>query len=42
MMRLGIKPGDMVKLTTRRGKINLCASIKERGIPTRGQVFVPS
>ncbi len=38
---LGIKNGDAVQLTSKRGKIVLPASVNERGRPTRGQVFVP-
>ena len=36
-----IKNGDMVKLSSRRGELTLPASIKERGIPAKGMVFVP-
>ncbi len=39
--RMGIRNGDMVRLTSRRGRIDLPASIDERGRPTPGQVFVP-
>lgn len=39
--KLGIRNGDMVKLTTRRGSIDIPASIDERGVPPIGQVFVP-
>ncbi|MGE3802700.1 MAG: molybdopterin-dependent oxidoreductase [Candidatus Kapaibacterium sp.] len=39
--RLGIGNGERVKLTTRRGEVVIPASINERGIPARGQVFVP-
>lgn len=38
---MGIKNKDRVKITSRRGSIVMLASINERGIPTRGQVFVP-
>ncbi|RMH73122.1 MAG: periplasmic nitrate reductase subunit alpha [Gemmatimonadetes bacterium] len=38
---LGIRNGENVLLTSRRGKITLPASINERGVPPRGQVFVP-
>lgn len=38
---LGIKNGDRVRLTSRRGKIVMPASVNERGVPPRGQVFVP-
>lgn len=37
----GIRKGDTVLLTSRRGKIKLPASINERGKPMRGHVFVP-
>ncbi len=39
--RLGVRSGDRVKLTSRRGSLVLPASIKERGEPPSGQVFVP-
>lgn len=39
--RLGVRNGDMVKLTTRRGSMTLPASVNQRAMPTRGQVFVP-
>ncbi|MFB6346845.1 MAG: molybdopterin-dependent oxidoreductase [bacterium] len=39
--RLGIRNGDPVKLTTRRGSIVMEASINERGIPAPGSVFTP-
>ena len=39
--RLGVKTGDKVKLTSRRGTIVMPASVNERGLPTEGQVFVP-
>ncbi|MFY0686011.1 MAG: molybdopterin-dependent oxidoreductase [Cyclobacteriaceae bacterium] len=39
--RLGVKNGDMIKIASRRGDIKIRASIKERGLPTKGQVFVP-
>ena len=39
--RLGVKNGDAVKLTSRRGEITLPASVNGRGVPTDGQVFVP-
>ncbi len=38
---MGIKNGDQVRLISRRGKIELPASVHERGQPTKGQVFVP-
>ena len=39
--RMSIHNGDPVKLTSRRGSIELPASVNERGMPTPGQVFVP-
>ncbi|AVX19798.1 periplasmic nitrate reductase subunit NapA apoprotein [Carboxydocella sporoproducens DSM 16521] len=39
--RLGIKNGDLVKLTTRRGSITAPAMIDGRGKPPKGSVFVP-
>ena len=38
---LGIRNGDPVKLTSRRGTLTLPAMLDGRGIPTEGQVFVP-
>ncbi|ANW95034.1 nitrate reductase [Wenyingzhuangia fucanilytica] len=38
---LQIKTGDKVRLTTRRGTMILPASVNERGVPVRRQVFVP-
>lgn len=38
---LGVRDGDEVRLTSRRGSIVLEARIDGRGQPTRGQVFVP-
>ena len=38
---MSIRGGDMVKLTTKRGTIELPAAIDQRGRPVRGQVFVP-
>jgi nitrate reductase NapA len=40
-VELGIKNSDQVLLSSRRGEIKLTASIGERAIPARGQVFVP-
>jgi nitrate reductase (cytochrome) len=37
----GIRNGEKVKLTSPRGELVLPASINERGVPPRGQVFVP-
>lgn len=39
--QMGIRNGNAVKLTSRRGQIELPASINERGKPVRGHVFVP-
>ncbi|WP_345004131.1 molybdopterin-dependent oxidoreductase [Snuella lapsa] len=39
--QMQIRTGDKVKLTTRRGEIILPASVNERGVPEKGQVFVP-
>jgi nitrate reductase NapA len=39
--RLGIRNGDNVRLSSRRGSIVMRASINERGVPPPGQVFVP-
>ncbi len=38
---LGVVNGEMVKITSRRGSIAIPASIKGRGVPPRGMVFVP-
>jgi nitrate reductase NapA len=38
---LGVVNGEMVKITSRRGSISMPASIKGRGVPPRGMVFVP-
>ncbi|MFY0625116.1 MAG: molybdopterin-dependent oxidoreductase [Reichenbachiella sp.] len=38
---MSIKNGDKVKLSSRRGEIVMKAAIKQRGVPTKGQVFVP-
>ena len=38
---MGVRNGEKVKLTSRRGEIELPASINERGKPVRGHVFVP-
>ncbi|WKK65231.1 molybdopterin-dependent oxidoreductase [Lutimonas zeaxanthinifaciens] len=37
----GIRNGEQVKVISRRGTTVLPASINERGLPTKGQVFVP-
>lgn len=39
--KLGVRNGDKVKISSRRGSIVMKANIKGRGIPTQGQVFVP-
>ncbi|RME65124.1 MAG: periplasmic nitrate reductase subunit alpha, partial [Caldilineae bacterium] len=39
--KLGIRNRDLVRLTTRRGSLELRASVGERGIPMPGSVFVP-
>lgn len=39
--RMQIQTGDKVKIESRRGTIELPASVDERGVPTEGQVFVP-
>ncbi len=38
---LGVKKGDMVRLVSRRGSIELRAEVDDRGKPPRGSVFVP-
>ena len=38
---LGVRNGENIKITSRRGSCTLPASINERGLPTKGQVFVP-
>ncbi len=40
-VKLGIRNRDKVLLTTRRGSLELRASVGERGVPGRGSVFVP-
>jgi nitrate reductase NapA len=39
--RLNINQGETVKLTSRRGSIELTAVVNGRGLPAEGQVFVP-
>jgi len=39
---LGIRNGDRVRVTSRRGAVELEARIDYRGQPSRGQVFAPS
>jgi nitrate reductase NapA len=38
---LGIRNRDKLRLTTRRGTLDLLASVGERGTPGKGSVFVP-
>ncbi len=38
---MGVSDGQLVKITSRRGTIKLPASIRGRGIPQRGLIFVP-
>src|SRR5262249_4689236 len=38
---LGVNNGDRVKLVSRRGELELPASIDGRGRPPRGVIFVP-
>lgn len=38
---MNIRTGDKVRLTSRRGTIELPASVDERGQPVSGEVFVP-
>lgn len=39
--RMQIRTGDLVKLTTRRGSMKIPAAFNQRGVPVKGQVFVP-
>ncbi|PCH75259.1 MAG: periplasmic nitrate reductase subunit alpha [Flavobacteriaceae bacterium] len=39
--KMGFINGEKVKVVSRRGSCILPVSINERGVPTRGQVFVP-
>jgi len=39
--RLGIRNRDRIRLTTRRGSLEIKASVGERGVPGAGSVFVP-
>ncbi len=39
--QLGVVDGEKVKISSRRGSIVMPASIRGRGMPPRGQVFVP-
>jgi nitrate reductase (cytochrome) len=38
---LGVVDGELVKITSRRGSLTMTVSIRGRGVPPRGQVFVP-
>jgi nitrate reductase NapA len=38
---MGIGNGEMIKIISRRGEVAMPASINGRGVPPRGQVFVP-
>lgn len=38
---LGVYQGDLLKITSRRGEIDLPVSINGRSVPQRGSVFVP-
>ncbi len=38
---LGVVDGEMVKISSRRGTLTMPVSLRGRGIPPRGQVFVP-
>jgi nitrate reductase NapA len=40
-LELGLKSGDQVRLTSRRGSIVIPARIDGRGKPPRGSLFVP-
>ncbi|MCG8473932.1 MAG: molybdopterin-dependent oxidoreductase [Cytophagales bacterium] len=39
--RMQIKTGDIIRLTNKRGSLDMPASVNERGRPVEGQVFVP-
>ena len=39
--RLGINNGDRVRITSRRGKVELRAWVDGRGAPPEGSLFVP-
>ncbi|MCP4678570.1 MAG: molybdopterin-dependent oxidoreductase [Deltaproteobacteria bacterium] len=39
--KLGVFPGDKVRVTSRRGSVELVASINARAVPRPGLVFVP-
>ena len=38
---LGVSDGALVKVVSRRGELTLKASVRGRGLPQRGQVFIP-
>jgi len=38
---LGINPGDLVRVVSRRGSVELAARVDGRGQPPRGRVFMP-
>ncbi|WP_253701254.1 molybdopterin dinucleotide binding domain-containing protein [Bacillus sp. FJAT-29814] len=38
---LGIKTGDMIRVVSRRGEVNVKATTKGRGNPPKGLVYVP-
>ncbi len=40
-IELGVKTGDVVRLASRRGKLELAVKVDGRGKPPRGSVFVP-
>jgi len=40
-MELGVKAGDLVRLVSRRGKLELPVEVDGRGKPPRGSLFVP-
>jgi nitrate reductase NapA len=40
-MSLGVRNGELVRITTRRGSLDLPAWIEGRGSPPRGSLFVP-
>ncbi|RMD48698.1 MAG: periplasmic nitrate reductase subunit alpha [Ignavibacteria bacterium] len=39
--RLGIKRGDKVRVTSRRGSVEFYADINGRSVPNKGNVFIP-
>jgi len=38
---LGVSDGALVKVVSRRGELTLKASVRGRGVPQKGQVFIP-